>query len=396
MSRREELSAVLTDPERHLDSTDPAVRRIAVAACAGLQPLPARIAEMLFADTDPGVRRECAEALGRNTTTAATLLRDAYKDDSPEVREAVVTALGELEDGDAVAMLLEIARDDAEDRLVREAAVASLGAIGDNRAVPVLLTLIESGPPQIRRRCVPALTVFDGDEIEAARNNLLQLYEQVFNHRAFTGRSGAMFGFEGLGSIYWHMVSKLLLAIQENFFAAREGGADEEICSRLAALYYAVRDGIGFNKTPAEYGAFPTDPYSHTPKHAGAQQPGMTGQVKEDVLSRFGELGVVVRNGAISFEPNLLRKDEFLKRPETFRFIGVNGAEEIELEAGALGFTCCQVPIIYKLAEQEGLKVVFADGTASETTEMWLDEQISSQVFDRTGEVRRIIVSIKK
>jgi len=36
--------------------------------------------------------------------------------------------------------------------------------------------------------------------------------------------------------------------------------------------------GSAFNKTPAEYGAFPTDPYSHTPGHGGASQPGMTGR----------------------------------------------------------------------------------------------------------------------
>ena len=66
-----------------------------------------------------------------------------------------------------------------------------------------------------------------GDEIEAAREPLQSLYEQVFNHQAFTGRSGGMFGFEGLGSIYWHMVSKLLLAVQENFFAALDQGADD-------------------------------------------------------------------------------------------------------------------------------------------------------------------------
>ena len=42
-----------------------------------------------------------------------------------------------------------------------------------------------------------------------------QIYENVFNHRAFTGRSGGMFSFEGVGCIYWHQVSKLLLAEQE-------------------------------------------------------------------------------------------------------------------------------------------------------------------------------------
>ena len=62
----------------------------------------------------------------------------------------------------------------------------------------------------------------------------------------------------------------------------------------LLEHYYEINEGIGVHKSPALYGAFPTDPYSHTPAGKGAQQPGMTGQVKEDILSRFGELGVFV------------------------------------------------------------------------------------------------------
>ncbi len=146
-----------------------------------------------------------------------------------------------------------------------------------------------------------------GDDVEVSRKPLQKLYETVFHHQAFTGRSGTMFGFEGLGCVYWHMVSKLLLAVQENYFAALDQGADESTCRQLGSLYYRVRAGIGFNKSPAEFGAFPTDAYSHTPRHAGAQQPGMTGQVKEEVLSRFGELGVRVSGGAVRFQPDLLR-----------------------------------------------------------------------------------------
>ncbi|MEL6926715.1 MAG: hypothetical protein AAFO94_21930, partial [Bacteroidota bacterium] len=51
--------------------------------------------------------------------------------------------------------------------------------------------------------------------IDAEKGTVLEQYEAVFNHKAFTGRSGTFFGYEGLGSIYWHMVSKLLLAVQE-------------------------------------------------------------------------------------------------------------------------------------------------------------------------------------
>ena len=66
--------------------------------------------------------------------------------------------------------------------------------------------------------------------------------------------------------------------------------------------YFKIRSGLSASKTPKEYGAFPFDPYSHTPSHSGAQQPGMTGQVKEEILTRFGELGCFVNDGCIMFD----------------------------------------------------------------------------------------------
>jgi hypothetical protein len=51
---------------------------------------------------------------------------------------------------------------------------------------------------------------------------LMELYERIFRHHEFTGRSGTMYAYEGIGSIYWHMVSKLLLAVQENIRQAYE------------------------------------------------------------------------------------------------------------------------------------------------------------------------------
>ena len=232
-----------------------------------------------------------------------------------------------------------------------------------------------------------------GAELEEARQPLLALYEQVFNHKAFTGRSGGMFGFEGLGCVYWHMVSKLLLAVQENFFAALTQGADKETCHRLGTLYYRIRKGIGFNKTPAEYGAFPTDPYSHTPKHAGAQQPGMTGQVKEEVLTRFGELGVRVSGGAVQFEPGMLRAREFVTSPQAFRFLDIEGQwQELTVPKSGLAFTWCQVPLVYRLDDsvKAALTVHLDDGSQQTLEELVLPAGLSTELFMRSGRILRI------
>lgn len=232
---------------------------------------------------------------------------------------------------------------------------------------------------------------------EAGRINGHQvkaIYEQVFNHRAFTGRSGSMFGYEGLGSIYWHMVAKLLLAVQENLYAASETAGPA--AAQLVSVYYHVRSGLGFNKGPAEYGAFPTDPYSHTPGHSGAQQPGMTGQVKEELITRLGELGVRIADGTIKFATELLRTTEFTTAPGVFHYVDVAGREaELALPAGALAFTFCGVPIVYRrTAGVDRLRVWVAGKGEQECTGMHLDPTVSALIFARSGEITRIEVEM--
>ncbi len=236
----------------------------------------------------------------------------------------------------------------------------------------------------------------EGIEVGTLRESLCELYEEVFNHKAFTGRSGGMFGFEGLGSIYWHMVSKLLLAVQENFLLAHQQ-EDEAIAQRLGGLYYRVREGIGFNKTPSEYGAFPTDPYSHTPKHIGAQQPGMTGQVKEEMMTRFAELGVHVLKGEVLFKPCLLRACEFVNQTSEFRYLDIEDAwQSLELPAESLAFTWCQVPIIYRIDDQEkpNLIVTMESGGRIDFPNLKLPADLAETLFKRNGSIRQIELRI--
>ena len=231
--------------------------------------------------------------------------------------------------------------------------------------------------------------------LESNKKEVLQIFETVFNHKAFTGRSGTFYGYEGLGSIYWHMVSKLQLAVQECCLKAVADNESPEVIGRLLEHYYEINEGIGVHKSPELYGAFPTDPYSHTPAGKGAQQPGMTGQVKEDILSRFGELGVFVKDGKLHFYPCLLRKNEFLADEKSFHYVDVNAVSKtIQIHAKSLCFTYCQIPIIYKIANKAAIQVVLNDSSQLQFEGLNIDFETSKLIFDRTALIDHIIVDV--
>jgi len=215
---------------------------------------------------------------------------------------------------------------------------------------------------------------------EAETEELLKLYEKIFNHQSFTGRSGTFYAFEGLGSIYWHMVAKLLLAVQEYAVQASEeafkGSPDADkvaLAKELALCYYDIRKGIGYNKTPEVYGAFPSDPYSHTPNLQGAKQPGMTGQVKEEILTRWGELGISVEKGIAAFNPHILQKSEFS-------------------DEGTLSFTWCGTPVVYVLGNEN--KIAVTEGGKENCSEgCRLTSEQTEKLFARNGSISKICVT---
>ncbi len=231
----------------------------------------------------------------------------------------------------------------------------------------------------------------------AERAFILDLFEATFNHQAFTGRSGTFFAYEGLGSIYWHMVSKLLLAAQESYQQAVERNADAAVIAALAARYDDIRAGIGFNKTPLAFGAFPTDPYSHTPMGGGASQPGMTGQVKEAILTRWGELGVRLRQGVLCFAPGLLNglgADEFLQTEQAFTYFDTQGnVDTLPLTPGSLAFTFCQTPIVYQQGGEQQIEVVYRNGQSIRISGHCLDGATTRHLLNRDGQVVRVQVT---
>ncbi len=243
-----------------------------------------------------------------------------------------------------------------------------------------------------------ALDKIEDEDLRAlvlrGKDDVLDIFEQVFNHKAFTGRSGTFFGYEGLGSIYWHMVSKLLLATQECCLQAIEQRESDEVIGRLLEHYYEIQAGIGVHKSPKLYGAFPTDPYSHTPAGRGAQQPGMTGQVKEDILAHWGELGVYMKDGLLHFNPSLLREEEFLSEPGTFSLINLDGEiTSIPYPENSLVFTYCQVPVIYVKGNESKITVETMSGV-NQFDQLHLSKEMTNQLTARSGEIVKIIVHV--
>ena len=223
------------------------------------------------------------------------------------------------------------------------------------------------------------------------RSRILALYEKTFQHASFTGRSGRFFKYEGLGCIYWHIVSKLLLAVQSAFWRAVDSNTPESSRKALARHYYDIRSGLGAAQSPAKYGAFPQDAYSHTPKWGGAQQPGLTGQVKEDLICRLGELGIRVTDGIIRIHPALLRKTEFLQKGEEFKWYDVQGElRSIQLHAGQLAFTYCQTVFVYHMSVEPLLKIRGVNEI--ERQDLIFSHEESAEIFGRTGTITRVDV----
>jgi hypothetical protein len=119
----------------------------------------------------------------------------------------------------------------------------------------------------------------------------------------------------------------------------------------------------------------------------------MTGQVKEDLISRLGEMGVAVEGGRLGFRPHLVSRREFLVEARTFHFYDLDGHEcSLHLDPGTLAFTTCQVPVVAHQAGPPRIEITRADGSHCTVKTLSLDSTISAAIFQQTGDVRRLDV----
>jgi len=52
--------------------------------------------------------------------------------------------------------------------------------------------------------------------------------------------------------------------------------------------------------------------------------------------------------------------------------------------------------VIYKISEKKGVEVFFEDASTKEFEDLVVDAAVSQKIFERTGEVKKIIVYIHK
>ena len=124
----------------------------------------------------------------------------------------------------------------------------------------------------------------------------------------------------------------------------------------------------------------------------------MTGQVKEEILTRFGELGCFVENGCIKFDTSLLLKEEFLLNKKTFTYFDISKIKNsLQIHQNQLAYTYCQVPILYTLTNNEScINLTFKDYSKKKINGNLIDKKNSHSIFDRTGKIKQIELQINE
>jgi hypothetical protein len=100
--------------------------------------------------------------------------------------------------------------------------------------------------------------------------------------------------------------------------------------------------------------------------------------VKEEVLTRFGELGFHVAGGRLLLSPGLIPPDEVLP------------TEPVPTEPIRAVLTVCAVPMTIEAGREDAVVVERADGTSETIAGLELDAVRSRDLFARTATIVRV------
>ena len=118
----------------------------------------------------------------------------------------------------------------------------------------------------------------------------------------------------------------------------------------------------------------------------------MTGQVKEDILCRWGEFGVYAQGGKLFFNPAIVRTEEYLEEKKEFEFYDLeNKKQTLSIPKHSLCFTYCQVPIIYHNESNSiGIELILSNGEQKKFDQHHLNADDAANIFSRNGKISQI------
>jgi hypothetical protein len=91
----------------------------------------------------------------------------------------------------------------------------------------------------------------------------------------------------------------------------------------------------------------------------------------------------------------LLDPHELLDEPSTFYYLNTKGQQQqIDVKAGSLVYTFCQVPIILQASQNNEIEVVKTDGGVETIAGPVLDKLNSQHIFTRDGFIHHLYVNI--
>jgi hypothetical protein len=89
----------------------------------------------------------------------------------------------------------------------------------------------------------------------------------------------------------------------------------------------------------------------------------------------------------------LLNPVELLNQSSVFKYFDLKGEErQITLNKGQLGFTLCQIPVIYTVSNEDKISITFSDGKMVFMTGHVINSEMSVGIFQRSGDIAEIEV----
>ncbi|PWN40139.1 ARM repeat-containing protein [Ceraceosorus guamensis] len=95
----------------------------------------------------------------------------AFSDDSALLKHEVAYVLGQIQDEQAIAVLISVLQQQEEHAMVRHEAAEALGAIGHPKALPVLRTYLQDGDVSVRETCDLAIRKIEWDQSVEGRED---------------------------------------------------------------------------------------------------------------------------------------------------------------------------------------------------------------------------------